>query len=63
MHIQRAILKPSRLLCKMKNDNVIDHIQSILSQIRPTLKKDGGDIEFVRYEDDLKQHLTQKFEG
>lgn len=53
MHIQRAILKPSRLLCKMKNDNVIEHIHSILSQIRPTLKKDGGDIEFVRYEDDI----------
>ena len=37
----------------MKRDSVIEHIESILTQIRPSLQKDGGDIEFVRYEDEI----------
>ena len=53
MLIHHAILKQSQLHCKMNKDNVIEHIQSILSHIRPSLEKDGGDIEFVRYEDDI----------
>ena len=37
----------------MTRDSVIEHIESILIQIRPSLQKDGGDIEFVRYEDEI----------
>lgn len=37
----------------MNREHVIEQIQSILSQIRPSLEKDGGDIEFVGYEDDI----------
>jgi Fe-S cluster biogenesis protein NfuA len=30
----------------------IDHIiEQVLEQIRPTIQMDGGDIEFVKYED------------
>ena len=34
----------------MTRDSVIEHIESILTQIRPSLQKDGGDIEFVKFE-------------
>ena len=37
----------------MTKDAVIQSIHSILEEVRPYLKKDGGDIEFVRYEDDI----------
>lgn len=36
----------------MKNENdIIKHIQEELEDIRPFLNMDGGDIEFIKYED------------
>lgn len=37
----------------MNAQEVIEQIKSILEQVRPYLMADGGDIEFVRYEDDI----------
>lgn len=37
----------------MNTQEVIEQIKSILEQVRPYLMADGGDIEFVRYEDDI----------
>ncbi|MEY3689843.1 MAG: NifU family protein [Ignavibacteria bacterium] len=37
----------------MQSEEVILQIQSILEQIRPFLQIDGGDIEFVAYEDHI----------
>jgi Fe-S cluster biogenesis protein NfuA len=35
----------------MNTEQVIVKIQAILDQVRPYLQADGGDIEFVAYED------------
>lgn len=35
------------------NMNVVERIKSVLSQIRPYLNSDGGDLEFIKYEDGL----------
>jgi Fe-S cluster biogenesis protein NfuA len=35
-----------------KNNNVEKSILEVLESIRPFLNADGGDIEFVKYEDD-----------
>ena len=32
---------------------VIDHIKFILDKIRPFLMSDGGDVEFVKFEDGI----------
>ena len=37
----------------MNAEEIIEQIKSILEQVRPYLLADGGDIEFVRYEDDI----------
>ena len=37
----------------MNTEEVIVHIQAILDQVRPYLQVDGGDIEFVAYEDQI----------
>lgn len=37
----------------MNSEDIIEQIKSILEQVRPYLLADGGDIEFVRYEDDI----------
>lgn len=37
----------------MNAQEIIVQIKSILEQVRPYLQVDGGDIEFVRYEDDI----------
>ena len=37
----------------MNAEEIIGQIKSILEQVRPYLLADGGDIEFVRYEDDI----------
>lgn len=37
----------------MNPQEIIDQIKTILEQVRPFLQVDGGDIEFVRYEDDI----------
>ena len=35
-----------------KNDDLINSIYEVLDSIRPFLNADGGDIEFIKYEDD-----------
>ncbi len=35
----------------MSNDNIIDKIIEVLDTIKPYLYADGGDLEFVKYED------------
>lgn len=37
----------------MNAQEIIVQINTILEQVRPYLQVDGGDIEFVRYEDDI----------
>jgi len=32
---------------------MIEQIKEILNQIRPFLQRDGGDLEFVKYEDNI----------
>ena len=41
-------------------DETIKKIQEVLDQIRPYLNMEGGDVEFVKYEDD---YLYIKFYG
>lgn len=53
MRMQLAIQIRYKSHYKMTKETVIETIESILFQIRPTLLKDGGDIEFVRYEEDI----------
>lgn len=36
-----------------KEYNVINHIKELLDSIRPYLNMDGGDVEFVKYEDKI----------
>lgn len=35
----------------MKNDEIINKINEVLDSIRPYLYADGGDLEFIKYED------------
>lgn len=35
----------------MTDQQINDKIEEVLEQIRPNIQMDGGDIEFVRYED------------
>ncbi len=35
----------------MKKEDTINKIKDIIEQIRPYLNMDGGDIEFIKYED------------
>lgn len=38
---------------KMENEDVVPRILSILDELRPFLISDGGNIEFVKFEDDI----------
>ncbi len=33
----------------MTDEGVIEHIVSVLNELRPAIRGDGGDIEFVRF--------------
>ena len=35
----------------MKDNNTIEKIKEMIEQIRPYLNMDGGDIEYIKYED------------
>ena len=37
----------------MDNDEIILEIQKILNKIRPYLNAEGGDLEFIKYEDGI----------
>ena len=37
----------------MNNDNTIKLIKNTIKKIRPYLNADGGDIDFVKYEDNI----------
>ena len=34
-------------------DNIIEHIKEVIDKIRPFLQNDGGDIEFVSFENGI----------
>lgn len=36
-----------------KTVNVVDQIREILDSMRPYLNMDGGDVEFIKYEDKI----------
>ena len=38
---------------KKKDDDVVLHIKEIIEKIRPFLISDGGNIEFIKYEDNI----------
>ena len=38
---------------KKKDDEVVLHIKEIIEKIRPFLISDGGNIEFIKYEDNI----------
>ena len=35
------------------NNNIVDDIKAILDELRPYLNMDGGDVEFIKYEDKI----------
>ncbi|MBQ8659647.1 MAG: NifU family protein [Bacilli bacterium] len=37
----------------MTNKNTIDNIKEILDSLRPYLNMDGGDVEFIKYEEKI----------
>ena len=37
----------------MKNEDTITKIKEILDTLRPYLNMDGGDVEFIKYEDKI----------
>ena len=37
----------------MDNQNVIEKIRKILNKIRPYLNSEGGDLEFIKFEDGI----------
>ena len=40
-------------MAKKKEDDVVLHIKEIIDKIRPFLISDGGNIEFIKYEDNI----------
>ena len=38
---------------RKKDDEVVLHIKEIIEKIRPFLISDGGNIEFIKYEDNI----------
>ena len=44
-------MKTENSLLKAKNDssNMDEKIKEVLEEVRPSLKRDGGDVEFVKY--------------
>ena len=39
--------------CMTKNNDIIDKIKVAVEELRPYINMDGGDIEFVKYEDKI----------
>ncbi len=39
--------------------NVIDQIKEVLESVRPFLQQDGGDLQFVKYEDGIVHVIMQ----
>ena len=37
----------------MTYEEIIEEIQSVLNVIRPYIQRDGGDVEFVKFEDGI----------
>ena len=37
----------------MTYDEIIEEIQSVLNVIRPYIQRDGGDVEFIKFEDGI----------
>lgn len=37
----------------MKDEKTINEIKEILENLRPYLNMDGGDVEFIKYEDNI----------
>ena len=35
---------------KIENQEVIEKIKAVINKVRPYLQNDGGDVEFIRYE-------------
>lgn len=35
----------------MENKDIVSQIQDVLEKIRPFINRDGGDLEFVKFED------------
>ena len=40
-------------MARKKKDDVVPHIIEIIDKIRPFLISDGGNIEFIKYEDNI----------
>lgn len=40
-------------MAKKKEEDVVLHIKEIIDKIRPFLISDGGNIEFIKYEDNI----------
>ena len=40
-------------MAKKKDEDVVLHIKEIIEKIRPFLISDGGNIEFIKYEDNI----------
>lgn len=38
---------------KMENQEIIEQIEKTIEKIRPYIQNDGGDVQFVRYEDGI----------
>lgn len=41
------------MVITMTNKNTIDNIKEILDSLRPYLNMDGGDVEFIKYEEKI----------
>ena len=41
------------MVIKMKEDNIEQRIIAIIDKIRPYLISDGGNLEFIKYEDNI----------
>ena len=37
----------------MTYDEIIEEIQSVLNVIRPYIQRDGGDVEYIKFEDGI----------
>ena len=51
--VQWRSLASSLYKAKDFSDNMEEKIKEVLEEVRPSLKRDGGDVEFVRYNDGI----------